>query len=162
MCRFGCHVHSYGICPMFKRLKISSLSLEDNNAKQGGGDGWTERGTETYDLVSVVCVLMFLSSHAAALCCTCTQLTGDTHPHTHTHHTRMWRHTNRHTQAHKELCATGGVGVIVSYRWWQQGHMLIYFWGFFGAAIRGQPMKSLHIVHTLLKALCFFTNVLGK
>jgi len=58
-------------------------------------------------------VLMLLSSHTAALCCTCTQLRVVVE--TPTHPCRE-RETNRHTLAHKELCATGGVGVIVSYR----------------------------------------------
>lgn len=81
--------------------------IGNNNAKQGGDDGWIERTIETCDLVSAGCVLMFLSSHTAALCCTHIQVV------------LIHTHANRDTfaQAHKELCATGGVGVIVSYRW---------------------------------------------
>lgn len=62
------------------------------------------------DLVSAGCVLMFLSSHTAALCCTHIQVTAERLP-IHTHASR-----DTYTQAHKELCATEGVGVIVSYR----------------------------------------------
>lgn len=125
--RFGCQ--AYGICLVFKDWRSAVLVIEKANAKQGGDDGWTEKRIETCDLVSAVCVLMFLFSHTAALCCTLIQLTVDTRIHTHQHkHKLACRDT--HTQAHKELCATGGVGVIVSYRWWQRGHMPIYFWGF--------------------------------
>ena len=59
-------------------------------------------------------------------------------------HTCLQRY--KHTQ--KELHATVCVGVIVNYRWWQQGHMLMYFCFFSSATIRGQPIRSLHIAHS--------------
>lgn len=106
----------------FRELK-SVIVIENNNAKQGGDDRWIERRIETCDLDSAGWVMMFLSSHTATLFCTHIQVI------------LMHTHASRDTQAHKELCATKGVGVIVNYRWWQQGHMPMHF-NFFSTAIR--------------------------
>lgn len=124
ICRFGCQ--AYGIC--LQRLKNSSLSNRKRQCK--AGRWWWMAWMKNRDMwpcLCCVCFDVFILSYCSSLLHSHT--TDCRHPHTHTHQHKH-KLACRDTQAHKELCATGGVGVIVSYRWWQRGHMPIYFWGF--------------------------------
>lgn len=103
-----------------------------------------------------VCFDVFIFSHCGALYIwlqtqthTCTQIHASTDSQTDPH-------------AHTELYSTGGGGVIVSYRWWQQGHMPIYFWCFFLFWHHNMSTTSDTVTHCVRAELCsFFHEMYG-